>query len=42
MVQYVLNGMDENLFVSKYMLQLPEKEELEEFLIKEMKELGYE
>lgn len=40
MVQYVLNGMDENLFVSEYMLQLPEKEQLEAFLIKEMKEMG--
>ena len=40
MVQYVLNGMDENLFVSEYMLQLPEKEQLEDFLIKELKEMG--
>lgn len=40
MVQYVLNGMDENLFTSTYMLQLPNKEQLEEFLIKEVKELG--
>ena len=40
MVQYVLNGMDENLFVSKYMLQLPKEEQLEDFLIKEMKEMG--
>ena len=40
MVQYVLNGMDENLFVSKYMLQLPDKEQLEDFLIRELKEMG--
>ncbi len=40
MVQFVLNGMDKNLFVSQYMLQLPGKDELEEFLIKEMKEMG--
>ena len=39
MVQYVLNGMDENLFVSKYMLHLPDKSQLEDFLIKEMKEM---
>ena len=39
MVQYVLNGMDENLFVSKYMLQLPDREQLEGFLIREMREL---
>lgn len=40
MVQYVLNGMDENLFVSTYMLQLPAKEQLEEFLLNQMKETG--
>ena len=40
MVQYVLNGMDKNLFVTKYMLQLPDKTELEHFLIREMKEMG--
>ena len=40
MVEYVLNGMDENLFVSTYMLQLPDKKQLEEFLVREMKELG--
>lgn len=39
MVQYVLNGMDENLFVSKYMLQLPDREQLESFLIRELREL---
>lgn len=40
MVQYVLNGMDEKLFVSTYKLQLPDKEQLENFLIKEAKEMG--
>ena len=40
MVQYVLNGMDENLFVSKYMLQLPNREQLERFLIREMREIS--
>ena len=40
MVQYVLNGMDENLFASTYMLQLPDKAQLEEFLMKELKEMG--
>lgn len=42
MVQYVLNGMDENLFTSKYMLQLPNQEQLEDFLINELKEIGLE
>lgn len=36
MVQYVLNGLDENLFVSTYMLQLPDKKQLEAFLLKEI------
>ena len=36
MVQYVLNGMDENLFISTYMLQLPDKQQLEAFLFKEI------
>ena len=40
MVQYVLNGMDEKLFISTYKLQLPDKEQLEKFLIKEVKEMG--
>ncbi len=40
MVQYVLNGMDKKLFVSTYKLQLPDREQLENFLIKEVKEMG--
>ena len=40
MVQYVLNGMDEKLFVSTYKLQLPDKQQLENFLIKEVEEMG--
>lgn len=40
MVQYVLNGMDEKMFVSTYKLQLPDREQLENFLIKEVKEMG--
>ena len=40
MVQYVLNSMDEKLFVSTYKLQLPDREQLENFLIKEVKEMG--
>ena len=39
MVRYATAGMDENLFVSKYLLQLPAKEKFVEFLNKEMKEL---
>ena len=40
MVQYVLNGMDEKLFVSTYKLQLPDRRQLENFLIKEVQEMG--
>ena len=39
MVRYATAGMDENLFVSKYLLQLPAKETFVEFLNKELKEL---
>ena len=39
-LQYVLNGMNENLFVSKYMFQLPDKQEPEVFLLKELKAMG--
>lgn len=42
MVEYALSGMDNQIFVSTYMLQLPDKKQLEEFLLKQMKELGYE
>lgn len=37
MVEYALSGMDNQLFVSTYMLHLPDKKQLEEFLIKQMK-----
>ena len=42
MVEYALSGMDNQLFVSEYMLQLPNKKQLEDFLIKQMDELGME
>ena len=38
MVEYALAGMDNNLFVSTYMLQLPDKSTLEKFLLDEMNE----
>ncbi len=40
MVEYALSGMDNQLFVSTYMLHLPDKKKLEEFMLKEMKEMG--
>lgn len=40
MVEYATSGIDDNLFISQYMLRLPSKEELEVWLHKELKELG--
>lgn len=40
MVEYALSGMDNQLFVSTYMLHLPDKKKLEEFMLKEIKEMG--
>ena len=39
MVEYALSGMDNQLFVSTYMLHLPDKQKLEEFLRKELEEI---
>ena len=36
MVEYALSGMDNQLFVSTYMLQLPNKEQLRKFLEEQM------
>ena len=36
MVEYALAGMDSNLFVSTYMLSLPDKKTLQDFLLKEI------
>ena len=38
MVEYALAGMDNKLFVSTYMLQLPDKKTLENFLLKQLRE----
>ncbi|MCP5535193.1 MAG: DUF1016 family protein [Akkermansiaceae bacterium] len=38
LAKYTLGGMDENLFVSQYQLQLPDPKELEAFLRKELAE----
>ena len=40
LVEYALAGMDNNLFVSKYKLELPSKEDIRCFLEEKMKELG--
>lgn len=38
MVEYALAGMDNQLFVSTYMLQLPDRKTLEDFLLKQLGE----
>jgi predicted nuclease of restriction endonuclease-like (RecB) superfamily len=40
LVEYALAGMDNNLFVSKYMLELPKKEEMQAFIEQQVKEIG--
>lgn len=37
LVEYATAGMDNQLFVSKYLLQLPQKEDLNRFLLTELK-----
>jgi len=39
LVEYALAGMDNNLFVSKYQLELPKKEEMQKFIEEQMKEI---
>ena len=39
MVEYATTGIDENLFISKYLLKLPSQEEMERWLQKELQEL---
>jgi hypothetical protein len=39
LVEYATAGMDQQLFVSKYLLELPKKEQLEAFIQKEMEVL---
>lgn len=41
MVEYALAGMDNQLFVSTYMLQLPDKKTLENFLLKQLGKWEY-
>lgn len=39
LVEYATAGMDNQLFVSKYLVELPKKEELETFILKEVENL---
>jgi hypothetical protein len=38
LIEYALAGMDNQLFVSRYQLELPKKEELEQFLEAELQQ----
>ena len=40
LAEYALAGMDNQLFVSKYMLQLPKKGDMEKFIKEKIKEIG--
>jgi hypothetical protein len=40
LIEYALAGMDNHLFVSRYQMELPKKEDLERFLETELKEQG--
>ena len=37
LAEYALAGMDNNLFVSKYLLELPKKEEIQKFIEEELR-----
>ena len=39
-VEYALAGMDNSLFVSKYQLELPKKEEMQRFIEEQVRETG--
>ena len=39
LAEYALAGMDNNLFVSKYLLELPKKEDMQRFIEEQMKEM---
>ena len=36
LVEFATAGMDKQLFISKYLIELPKKEELEAFMLKEL------
>ncbi len=41
MVVYAFAGLDNNLFVSKYHLELPKKEDVQRFLEEKIKEVAH-
>jgi hypothetical protein len=41
LVEYALAGMDNQVFVSKYQLELPKTEDMQRFLAEQIKEVGH-
>jgi hypothetical protein len=39
LVKYATAGMDENLFVQKYLVQLPSKDQLEKYIESELRKV---
>jgi hypothetical protein len=42
LAEYALAGMDNHLFVSKYLLELPKKDEMQKFIEQQIQGLAYE
>ena len=40
LAEYALADMDNQLFVSKYQLELPKREDIEQFLAEKLREVG--
>ena len=42
LAEFALAGMDNHLFVSKYLLELPKKEEMQKFIEEQIQKVGYQ
>ena len=42
LAEFALAGMDNHLFVSKYLLELPKKEDMQKFIEEQIQNVGYE
>jgi hypothetical protein len=41
LAEFALAGMDNHLFVSQYLLELPKKEEMQKFIEEQIHKIGY-
>jgi hypothetical protein len=41
LAEFALAGMDNHLFVSKYLLELPKKEKMQKFIEEQIQKIGY-